>query len=110
MELAVLSPEVMSTELAVENPMPSLNHSYIYLKILEILLQNDKILPLPELTLGIANGITPDISVFWKQTICPNFFRDVARFPERPILAIEIVSASQTIQEMLDKAKLLSEQ
>jgi len=87
--------------------MPSLNHSYICLKILEALLQNKAILPLPELTLGIANGLTPDISVFCKQSIQPNFFEDVARFPERPILAIEVISASQTIQEMLQKAKLL---
>jgi hypothetical protein len=100
MELAMLSPQASRSEsfsihpiehndpsLVIGKSRPSLNHSYLCLKILEILLQNNKILPLPELTLGIANGITPDISVFWKQTIQPNFFQDVARFPERPILA-----------------------
>jgi len=87
--------------------MPSLNHSFLCLKILQALLQNESILPLPELTLEIANGLTPGISVFLKQTINPNFFEDVTRFPEKPLLAIEIISTSQTIQEMLNKAKLL---
>lgn len=90
--------------------MPSLNHSYICLQIIKQLIDNETIEPLPELTLDIANGLTPDISVFPKAQIQPNPFRDVPRFQERPILAIEVVSSSQTIQEMLQKAtQLVSE-
>ncbi len=84
--------------------MPSLNHSYICLQIMRQLLLNEEIEPLPELTLDIANGLTPDISVFPKSKIQPNLFHDVPRFQEKPILAIEVVSSSQTIQEMLQKA------
>lgn len=87
--------------------MPSLNHSYICLQILKQLISNEAIEPLPELTLDIANGLTPDISVFSKSQIQPNPFRDVPRFQERPILAIEVVSSSQTIQEMLQKSTQL---
>lgn len=87
--------------------MPSLNHSYICLQITRQLLLNDAIEPLPELTLDIANGLTPDISVFPKDQIQPNFFHDVIKFKESPLLAIEVISASQTIQEMLAKALLL---
>lgn len=87
--------------------MPSLNHSYICLQILKQLISNDAIEPLPELTLDIANGLTPDISVFPKATIQPNPFRDIPRFQERPVVAIEVVSSSQTIQEMLQKATQL---
>lgn len=87
--------------------MPSLNHSYICLQILKQLISNESVEPLPELTLDIANGLTPDISVFPKAEIQPNPFRDVLRFQERPILAIEVVSSSQTIQEMLQKATQL---
>lgn len=87
--------------------MPSLNHSYICLQILKQLISNESIEPLPELTLDIANGLTPDISVFPKAEIRPNPFRDVLRFQERPILAVEVVSSSQTIQEMLQKATQL---
>ena len=90
--------------------MPSLNHSYICLQIIRQLISNDEIEPLPELTLDIANGLTPDISVFLKADIQLNPFRDIPRFQGRPILAIEVVSSSQTIQEMLQKAtQLVSE-
>ncbi len=85
--------------------MPSLNHSYICLQIIKQLLVNDEIVPLPELTLDIANGLTPDISVFLKNKIKPNLFHDILKFPDKPILAIEVISSSQTIQEMLQKAK-----
>ena len=85
--------------------MPSLNHSYVCLQIIKQLIVNDEILPLPELTLDIANGLTPDISVFLKNKIKPNLFHDISKFPDKPILAIEVISSSQTIQEMLQKAK-----
>lgn len=84
--------------------MPSLNHSYICLQITRQLLLNDTIEPLPKLTLDIGNGLTPDISVFPKNQIRPNFFHDIVKFKESPLLAIEVISASQTIQEMLAKA------
>jgi Uma2 family endonuclease len=87
--------------------MPSLNHSYLCLQLIKQLIMNDDIIPLPELTLDIANGLTPDISVFSKNKIQPNLFNDISRFPEKPILAIEVISSSQTVQEMLQKAKKL---
>ena len=90
-----------------DEEMPSLNHSYICLQILRQLLQNEKVEPLPELTLDIANGLTPDISIFPKEQIHPNFFRDVSRFQQMPILAIEVISSSQTIEELLGKASQL---
>ncbi len=100
-----------STSLSTNNNqdklMPSLNHSYICLQILKQLVVNENIESLPELTLDIANGLTPGISVFPKTEIKPNPFHDAPRFQKRPILAIEVVSSSQTIQEMLQKATQL---
>ncbi len=90
-----------------DGDMPSLNHSYICLQILRQLIQNEKIAPLPELTLDIGKGLTPDISVFPKEKIRPNFLRDVIKFREMPILAVEVLSASQTVQELLNKASVL---
>ena len=90
-----------------DEEMPSLNHSYICLQILRQLLQNEKVEPLPELTLDIANGLTPDISIFPKEQIHPNFFRDIPKFQQMPILAIEVISSSQTIEELLEKAAQL---
>ncbi len=87
--------------------MPSLNHSYICLQILRQLLQNEKVEPFPGLTLDIANGLTPDISIFPKEQIHPNFFHDVSKFQQLPVLAIEAISSSQTIEDLLGKAAQL---
>ena len=96
----------LSTEIEYNQiDMPSLNHSYVCLQIIKQLIVNDEIVPLPELTLDIANGLTPDISVFLRSKIKPNLFHDISKFPDKPILAIEVISSSQTIQEMLQKAK-----
>ena len=90
-----------------EKEMPSLNHSYICLQIIRQLLENQSVEPLPELTLDIEKGITPDISVYPKAKIKPNFRRDITRYAEMPILAIEVISASQNIQDLLIKADVL---
>lgn len=87
--------------------MPSLNHSYVCAQIMKQLLQNDEIQPLPELTLDIDKGLTPDISVFPKAKVHPNFFEDVLKIQQLPLLAIEVVSSSQSVQEILAKAVLL---
>ena len=90
-----------------EREMPSFNHSFICNRILRQLFENEKIDALPELTLDIEKGITPDISVYSKETINPNFLQDFVRYPEMPILAIEVISASQNIQDLLEKARML---
>jgi Uma2 family endonuclease len=90
-----------------EKEMPSLNHSYICLQIIRQLLENTNIEPLPELTLDIEKGVTPDISVYPKEKVSPDFLNDYAKYPEMPILAIEIISASQNIQDLIEKSKFL---
>jgi len=87
--------------------MPSLNHSYICARLMRQLLQDERIQPLPELTLDVGNGITPDISVFPKEKIRPDFFEDILKFQELPVLAIEVISLSQNIHAILEKSKLL---
>ena len=99
------TPELIEQEPGKE--MPSLNHSYICAQIMRQLLLNDTIQPLPELTLAIENGLTPDISIFPKEQIQPNFFEDVLKVERLPLLAIEVISSSQSIQAILEKAKLL---
>ena len=99
--------EAEEIAVAEEREMPSLNHSYLCLQIIRQLLENPRIEPLPELTLDVEKGMTPDISVYPKATIKPNFRRDVTRFGEMPLLAIEVISASQNIQDLLVKADTL---
>lgn len=99
--------EIIAEEEEKENR--SLNHSFICAEIAEQLYENEKIKALPELTLDIDKGITPDISVYPKDQIKPNFSCDVTKFPEMPILAIEVISAIQNIQDLLIKADTLVE-
>ena len=101
--------ELEENIVAEEKEMPSLNHSFICAEIAEQLFENKKIKALPELTLDIENGITPDICVYPREEIQPNFRRDVTRFPKMPILAIEVISASQNIQDLLIKADTMVE-
>jgi len=91
----------------VEEEMPSFNHSYICTEILRQLLQDREINPLVELTLDIDKGITPDISIYPKSKVQPNFLRDVPKYKEMPLLAVEVISASQNIQDLLEKAQVL---
>ncbi len=85
--------------------MPSLNHSYLCSRILRQLFEYPSIEALTELSLDIDNGLTPDISVYPVNAIHPNFSRDITRMSQLPILAIEVISSSQNIQDILEKAE-----
>jgi hypothetical protein len=54
----------------------SFNHSYICAEILEQLVANKAIKALPELTLAIERGLTPDISIYPREKVTPNFLKD----------------------------------
>ena len=99
--------DMLQTQEQQGEVMPSFNHSYVCTQILRHLFQQPNVFPMPELTLDIGNGLTPDISVFPTERIHPNFFRDIPRFPEMPVLAIEVASANQNIQDLLEKASQL---
>lgn len=100
----------MPTELAEcseQEELSSFNHSYLCAEILAQLYDNKAIKALPELTLEIGKGLTPDISVYPSEKIAPNFLKDYLRYPEMPLLAIEVISATQNIQDLLEKAEVL---
>lgn len=97
--------EVQTNETPSEE-MPSFNHSYICAEIIGQLYQDKSVLPLPELTLAIENGITPDISVFPRGQVQPDFLKDIRKFDKMPVLAIEVISPSQDIQDLLDKSQM----
>ncbi len=91
----------------MERETSSFNHSYICNRLLQQLFSNDKIEALPELTLNIEKGLTPDISIYPKEQVTPDFLNDYAKYPEMPVVAIEVISASQNIQDLLEKSKVL---
>ena len=99
--------EELVDETIEEKEMPSFNHSYICGEIIEQIAENKIFKVFPELTLDIDKGLTPDISVYFREKTKPNFRRDITRYSEMPILAVEIISASQNIQDLLEKAELL---
>lgn len=92
-----------------EDETPSFNHSYICAEIIEQIAANKTLKALPELTLDIGNGLTPDVSIYPREQIKPNFLRDLPKYPSMPIVAVEVISASQNIQDLLEKAQLLIE-
>ena len=64
--------------------------------------------PLVELTLDIEGGLTPDISVY-REMAEPDFLEDQVKYAIMPVLAIEILSPSQNIPELVSKAKKMLE-
>ena len=99
--------EELAVEPIEEEEMPSFNHSVICNRLLKQLFADERIEALPELTLNIDKGITPDICVYPKEKVTPNFLKDYTRYPEMPVLAIEVISASQNIQDLLEKSEML---
>jgi len=99
--------EEIVEEQTEEREMPSFNHSYICAEIIEQISENKIFKALPELTLDIGNGLTPDVSIYLRSEVKPNFLRDFPKYPEMPMVAIEVISASQDIQDLLEKAQLL---
>lgn len=99
--------EEILPEVFITDEMPTFNHNNICADIMEQILADKRFKPLPQLTLDVENGLTPDISVYLREKTKPNYARDIMRYPEMPILAIEIVSPSQNIQTILEKAEVL---
>jgi Uma2 family endonuclease len=90
-------------ELSRDKPLPSRNHGYIQALITGAILRfRDKYTPFGELTLQLGDlKVTPDVCVYPKMSV--NFQEDVVQMTEPPLLAVEIVSPSQSTQDVVDK-------
>lgn len=84
-------------------PLPSLNHGHLqFLLSLAFGPHRDEYTVASELTLQLGDlRVTPDLCVFRKRTI--TFAHDTTRVTEPPLLAVEIVSPSQSTQDVADK-------
>jgi len=81
---------------------PSVNHSYIQSMLIVALSSLKQYSVFSELSIEIeGKEYVPDISVYKKRRFIP--FQDVVRMTEMPLLAIEILSPSQVIQDLTDK-------
>ena len=81
---------------------PSFNHSCIQVALSAALFNLKQYTVLSELSLEIeGKEYVPDICLYSKRRFIP--FQDVIRMAEMPLLAIEILSPSQVIQDLTDK-------
>jgi len=93
-------------EIERNKPMPSLNHSAIQINLgaeLHNRYKNQYRL-VSELSLELADWPSvPDICIFPKMPI--NLKKDITTMTEAPLCAIEIISPSQSVDEMRSKAE-----
>ena len=102
--METLVPEISDYELERGKPMPSLKHAIIQrnLLVLNAGLGTDYLV-LPELSLALdAQKAVPDLSVFLRSAIDPTV--EQIAVAEVPRTAIEILSPTQVIGELLEKA------
>lgn len=92
-----------------EEGMPTFNHSNICAEISGQIWDDKRFKPLPELTLDVGKGLTPDICIYLRENVKPDYWRDISRYMEMPLLAIEVVSPSQSVQTLVEKAEVLLE-
>ncbi len=101
--------EVVRSEYEIERgkPMPSFNHAVIQARISkEILVQYEE-----QFTVGSEMSListtpptVPDLSIFPTTPI--NWMQDEVKVTRIPLTVVEILSPSQTVTELTDKAKL----
>lgn len=84
---------------------PSVNHSYVQTMLGSLLVTLKQYTVYSELSIEI-NGkeYIPDICLYSKREFDP--LNDIIRMTEMPLLAIEILSPTQLIQELVDKIKI----
>jgi Uma2 family endonuclease len=98
--------EISQYELERGKPMPSKLHGYVQSKLISNLdkLYGDKYSLFSELSLQLNTwDSVPDISIFPKMEI--DYSEDEIKVTEPPLCAIEILSPSQSLQELISKAR-----
>jgi len=103
--METLTPEISDYELERGKPMPSLKHAIIQGNLIQFLRAGlgADYLVLPELSLALdAQKAVPDLSVFLRLAIDPTV--EQIAVAEVPRTAIEILSPTQVIGELLEKA------
>lgn len=93
-----------SYETERNKPMPNIIHGAVQNKIGSILDRNygDKFLAINELSLDTTPGSTPDISIYPKRKL--DVKTAEAKEKDPPLTTIEILSPSQSINELTHKA------
>lgn len=86
--------------------LPSYNYSYAKARMIGALLKLEKFTVFSELSLRIdGKNYTPDVCLYPKRDVNLSL-PDIIELAEMPVLAIEILSHTQTIEEILDRFAL----
>ncbi|MFB6098911.1 MAG: Uma2 family endonuclease [Salinibacter sp.] len=88
-------------------PVPSKLHSVVQTNLTGLFLQyRPRLQVLSELTLELDDReLTPDLSVYAELEV--DFTHDELRMAEPPLLAVEIASPTQSVQDLVDKIRFL---
>ncbi|WP_035565633.1 Uma2 family endonuclease [Hymenobacter sp. IS2118] len=103
--METLAPEISDYELERGKPSPSLKHALIQGNLIQFLRLNlgNDYLVLPELSLALdAQKAVPDVSVFLRAAL--DLAVEQIAVAQVPRTAIEILSPTQLIAELLEKA------
>ena len=103
--METLAPDISDYELERGKPMPSLKHAIIQGNLIQLLRAGLglKYLVLPELSLALdAQKAVPDVSVF-PRLVIDSTVEQIA-VTQVPRTAIEILSPTQVLAELLEKA------
>jgi Uma2 family endonuclease len=106
--IQVLEQEIVSISYEEERgkPMPSYNHGKVQTKIASYLDINygEKFDILSEISIKIDDwGVTPDVGIFPLQKV--DFQHDIVKMNTVPLCAIEILSPTQSLNELTDKVE-----
>jgi len=84
-------------------PMPSLNHSLVQSNLIYELRRRfgEEYTILSELTLDMQPAAIPDLCVY--PILSPNWLHDEIRTVQPPLLVVEIISPSQSVDELIPK-------
>jgi Uma2 family endonuclease len=84
---------------------PSYNHSYLAYHIGKMIDRGNRYNIHIELGLDIdGTEYIPDVAVYPKRPV--DFVHDMVKVKEMPILAVEILSPTQNVQELVEKAEV----
>ncbi len=86
-------------------PMPGKSHAWAQSRLLIALAKHEQYAVLSELSLQLGDHhLVPDLCVYAYYE--PDWSDDVPRVTEPPLLAIEIISPSQSIDDLIKKAEI----
>lgn len=93
-------------EIERNKPMPSKLHGFIQSRLSGLFMKyyDEKYVSISELSLNLGGWkVVPDLCLYKKETI--DLLEDEISMTQAPVLAIEIISATQSIQDLTEKIK-----